>query len=145
LQAADAMLAQMSWDRTQADMAARHWKEAHREDPDLQPPTMIRPSRHYDDVDRRRGAFCRSVMADGWRPTRARRCCVIDRRPHIAATRSTIWTMPASSYTSTGRNSSHQFGGDLLYLSRFTDWRPYEHRVLGQVEGSWSIPINAPR
>src|SRR5690554_4183994 len=47
---------------------------------------------------------------------------IIDRRPHIVHT-----------------NSERIFS----YLSRFTEWRPYEHRVLGVVDGkTYPFPIN---
>jgi len=69
---------------------------------------------------------------------------VIDRRDHIAG----------NAYD--GRNEAgvrlHHYGPHIFhtsssevaaYLSRFTEWRPYEHRVLGQIEGKLvPIPFN---
>ena len=45
--------------------------------------------------------------------------------------------------TATGRTSSTPTASRLDYLSRFTEWRPYEHRVLAQVDGQLvPVPIN---
>jgi len=68
----------------------------------------------------------------------------IDRRPHIAG----------NAYDEPDRNGVlvHRYGPHIFhtnadrivqYLSRFTEWRPYEHRVLARVGGQLlPIPIN---
>ena len=61
-----------------------------------------------------------------------------------AATRTTTTTRRGSSSTSTGRTSFTRTRRTIYdYLSRFTDWRPYQHRVLACVDGQLlPIPIN---
>ncbi len=49
------------------------------------------------------------------------------------ATRTTTWTSTACSSTSYGPHIFHTNSEKVVeYLSRFTDWRPYEHRVLAE-------------
>jgi len=72
------------------------------------------------------------------------RCLVVDRRPHIAG----------NAYDCLDENGVqiHPYGPHIFhtnakrifeYLSNFTTWRFYEHRVLAQVEGDlYPIPIN---
>lgn len=69
---------------------------------------------------------------------------LIDRRPHIAG----------NAYDELDAKGVrvHRYGPHIFhtnservweYLSRFTEWRPYEHRVLGVVEGKqYPFPIN---
>ena len=69
---------------------------------------------------------------------------VIDKRPHIAG----------NAYDEMDEHGVlvHRYGPHIFhtkakriaeYLSRFTDWRPYEHRVRGVVDGvSYPFPIN---
>jgi UDP-galactopyranose mutase len=69
---------------------------------------------------------------------------VIDRRPHIGGN--------AFDRRDEHGLLIHQYGPHLFhtnsqrifeYLSRFTEWRPYEHRVLAVVDGKkYPIPIN---
>ncbi len=69
---------------------------------------------------------------------------IIDRRSHIAG----------NAYDGLDANGVlvHRYGPHIFhtnserifsYLSRFTEWRPYEHRVLGVVDGkTYPFPIN---
>lgn len=69
---------------------------------------------------------------------------VIDRRPHIAGN--------AYDELDAGGVLVHRYGPHIFhtqsdhvvaYLSRFTDWHPYEHRVLSSVNGElYPVPIN---
>ena len=73
-----------------------------------------------------------------------RRVLVVDRRPHIGG----------NAYDELDANGVlvHRYGPHIFhtnaasvfsYLSRFTAWRPYEHRVLASVDGRLlPIPIN---
>jgi UDP-galactopyranose mutase len=73
-----------------------------------------------------------------------RRVLLIDRRPHIGGN--------AYDVNNDHGILVHRYGPHLFhtnsevvwkYLSAFTDWRPYEHRVLGLVEGHLvPIPFN---
>jgi UDP-galactopyranose mutase len=72
------------------------------------------------------------------------RVLVIDRRPHIAGN--------AHEVRDEHGVLCHQYGPHIFhtnaervveFLSRFTDWRPYEHRVVAEVDGRFvPIPIN---
>lgn len=72
------------------------------------------------------------------------RCHVIDKRPHVAG----------NAYDCVDAHGVliHQYGPHIFHtnsekvfawLSRFTDWRAYEHRVLAQADGKLvPLPIN---
>jgi UDP-galactopyranose mutase len=69
---------------------------------------------------------------------------VIDRRPHIAGN---AYDHPDAAGVLMHRYGPHIFHTNSRevweYLSRFTEWRPYEHRVLASVDGQQvPIPIN---
>ncbi len=69
---------------------------------------------------------------------------VIDKRGHIGGN---AYDEKDAAGVLIHRYGPHIFHTNALhvaeYLSRFTDWRPYEHRVLASVEGRlYPIPIN---
>ncbi len=88
--------------------------------------------------------FAGSVLAERLARGRGETVLIIDRRPHIAG----------NAYDRHDKAGVliHQYGPHIFhtnaerifkYLSRFTTWRPYEHRVLAQVDGQLvPIPIN---
>ena len=88
--------------------------------------------------------FAGSVSARLLAEDHGLRVLVIDRRPHIAG----------NAYDTLDEHGvlCHQYGPHIFhtnservstFLSRFTDWRPYEHRVLAEVDGQFvPIPIN---
>jgi UDP-galactopyranose mutase len=88
--------------------------------------------------------FAGSVMAERIASERNERVLVIDRRGHIGGN--------AYDHRDKAGILIHQYGPHIFhtnseqifsYLSRFTRWRPYEHRVLAQVDGILvPIPIN---
>ncbi|MCA3225484.1 MAG: UDP-galactopyranose mutase [Burkholderiales bacterium] len=85
------------------------------------------------------GAICARELA-----TAGAQVLLIDRRPHIAGN--------AYDHLDEHGVLVHRYGPHIFhtnsekvfdYLSRFTDWRAYEHRVLALVEGQLlPIPIN---
>jgi UDP-galactopyranose mutase len=85
------------------------------------------------------GAVCARALADAGHGVR-----VIERRPHVAGN--------AYDHADAQGVLVHRYGPHIFHtnsekvwnwLSRFTAWRPYEHRVLAQVEGQLlPIPIN---
>jgi UDP-galactopyranose mutase len=87
--------------------------------------------------------FSGSVLAERL-ASAGHRVCVTDRRPHIAGN--------AYDYYDEHGVLIHKYGPHIFhtnsdriyhYLSRFTAWRPYEHRVLAQVDGKLvPFPIN---
>jgi UDP-galactopyranose mutase len=88
--------------------------------------------------------FAGSVSARLLAEEYGQRVLVIDRRPHIAG----------NAYDSIDEHGvlCHNYGPHIFhtnaekvvaFLSRFTDWRPYEHRTLAEVDGRFvPIPIN---
>jgi UDP-galactopyranose mutase len=88
--------------------------------------------------------YAGSIMAERLATECGQRVLVIDRRDHIAGN--------AFDYVDEHGVLCHRYGPHVFhtqsekvwtYLSRFTDWRPYEHRVLASVDDKLvPIPIN---
>ena len=88
--------------------------------------------------------FAGSVLAERLASKMGNRVLVVDRRNHIAGN-------AYDRYDAAGL-LIHEYGPHIFhtnssmvsdYLSNFTDWHPYEHRVLGRVDGQLvPIPIN---
>ena len=88
--------------------------------------------------------FAGSVLAERLASQRDERVLLIDRRPHIGGN-------AYDRYDDAGV-LMHQYGPHIFHtnseavfehLSQFTRWRPYEHRVLANVDGMLvPIPIN---
>lgn len=69
---------------------------------------------------------------------------VLDRRPHIAGNAYDHYDSAGVRVHAYGPHIFHTNSADVFaYLSLYTDWRPYEHRVLASVDGQLvPIPIN---
>jgi UDP-galactopyranose mutase len=69
---------------------------------------------------------------------------VIDKRPHVAGNTYDPLDKEGLRYHKYGPHIFHTSSHDVVeYLSRFTRWRPYQHRVLARVDGQLvPIPIN---
>src|SRR5438128_8480240 len=88
--------------------------------------------------------YAGSVVAERLASQRGLSVLVIDRRDHIAGN--------AFDYLDAHGVLVHQYGPHIFhtnsekvveYLSQFTGWRPYEHRVLARVDGKFlPMPIN---
>ncbi|CAG8863681.1 UDP-galactopyranose mutase [Pseudomonas fluorescens] len=88
--------------------------------------------------------FAGSVLAERLAAGMNRTVLLIDRRPHIGGN--------AYDHLDEAGILVHRYGPHIFhtnaarivdYLSRFTEWRPYEHRVLAEVDGQRvPIPIN---
>ncbi|TMK64230.1 MAG: UDP-galactopyranose mutase [Actinobacteria bacterium] len=88
--------------------------------------------------------YAGSVVAERMAAVGRQRVLVIDRRDHIAGN--------AYDYYDEHGVLCHRYGPHIFhtksekvveYLSRFTDWRSYEHRVLARVDGRLvPMPIN---
>ncbi len=88
--------------------------------------------------------FAGSVLAERLASQRDERVLLIDRRPHVGGN--------AYDHLDAAGILVHQYGPHIFhtnsdavvrYLSRFTRWRDYEHRVLARVDGQLvPIPIN---
>jgi len=99
--------------------------------------------RHYDVLVVGAG-FAGSVMAERIASESGRSVLVIDKRDHIAGNAYDHRDVGGILVHKYGPHIFHTNSRDILdYLSRFTRWRPYEHRVLASVEGKLvPMPIN---
>ncbi|MDP9086483.1 MAG: UDP-galactopyranose mutase [Pseudomonadota bacterium] len=141
---ADVLLTAASWDRTVAEMkqAIARPKEpvATMTSPAIHPAAR---APHYDALIVGAG-FAGSVLAERLAAGSGKRVLVIDKRPHIAGN--------AYDHADAAGIMVHRYGPHIFhtnsdevfsYLSRFTRWRPYEHRVLASVRDKLvPIPIN---
>jgi UDP-galactopyranose mutase len=87
--------------------------------------------------------FAGSVMARAFADA-GRRVRLIDKRPHIAGNAYDEFDADGVLVHRYGPHIFHTNAPRIVeYLSRFTQWRPYEHRVRGVVEGKeYPFPIN---
>ncbi|MDF2934622.1 MAG: glf, partial [Chryseobacterium sp.] len=69
---------------------------------------------------------------------------IVDKRDHIAGNAFDFYNEEGILIHKYGPHIFHTNSEDVFkYLGQFTDWRPYEHRVLGSVDGLLvPIPIN---
>lgn len=129
---ADAALAATSWDGTAAAMLAAIAK------------ITSAPARPHYDVLVVGAGFAGSVMAERLAADGGKRVLVIDRRPHIAGNAFDEEDAAGILIHRYGPHIFHTNSAEIVdYLSRFTDWRPYEHRVLAAVRDRLvPVPIN---
>ena len=88
--------------------------------------------------------FAGSVLAERLATQRKERVLVIDRRSHIAGNAYDCYDDAGILMHRYGPHIFHTNAKAIVdHLSQFTAWRPYEHRVLGRVDGQLvPIPIN---
>lgn len=88
--------------------------------------------------------FAGSVLAERLAAGSGKRVLLIDRRPHIGGNAYDHYNEDGILVHRYGPHIFHTNSAQIAeYLSRFTQWRPYEHRVLAQVGGMLvPIPIN---
>lgn len=153
-EAVEANLAQSSWDQTflrmnaLIDQAARGRPPQPMPEPTGESAIIRRPSpgsrgQAYDVLVVGAG-FAGAVMAERLAADAGKRVLVVDKRPHIGGN--------AYDRLDAAGILIHQYGPHIFhtnsvevsdYLSRFTSWRPYEHRVLAAVQDKLvPIPIN---
>jgi UDP-galactopyranose mutase len=104
-------------------------------------PTGGKP--HYDYLVVGAG-FAGSVIAERLASQHNARVLIIDRRDHIGGNAYDEPDAAGILYHKYGPHIFHTNSQQVVdYLSQFTEWRPYEHRVLAQVRGQLvPIPIN---
>src|SRR4051812_38234919 len=88
--------------------------------------------------------FAGSVLAERIASVRDERVLLIDRRSHIGGNAYDRLDASGVLIHQYGPHIFHTNSKDVFsYLSRFTAWRAYEHRVLAEVDGiQVPIPIN---
>ncbi|MDX2098425.1 MAG: NAD(P)-binding protein, partial [Leptolyngbyaceae cyanobacterium bins.59] len=88
--------------------------------------------------------FAGSVLAERLASQLNKKVLICDRRNHIAGNAYDHYNDAGILVHKYGPHIFHTNSRDVFeYLSRFTEWRPYEHRVLASVDGQLlPIPIN---
>ncbi len=101
------------------------------------------PGRRYDYLIVGAG-FAGSVLAERLASQHGARILLIDRRPHVGGNAYDEPNEAGILYHKYGPHIFHTNSSQVVdYLSQFTEWRPYEHRVLAYVrEKLVPIPIN---
>ncbi len=135
--AVDDLLATMSWDGIQASMAALMHPVGH-----MAPAIRTVPAAIADYLVVGAG-FAGAVAAEQL-ASQGHKVLVVDRRPHIAGNAFDEYDAAGILIHRYGPHIFHTNSDEVLnYLSRFTDWHPYEHRVLARVpSGLVPMPIN---
>lgn len=137
---ADAALSHMSWERVASDMLTLVAADVAARDGNL---VATGSAHHYDYLVVGAG-FAGSVMAERLAADAGKRVLVIDRRPHVGGNAFDHYDAAGILVHKYGPHIFHTNSSDVMdYLSRFTEWRPYEHRVLADVAGRRvPMPIN---
>jgi len=88
--------------------------------------------------------FAGSVLAERLASGSRKKVLIIDKRPHIGGNAYDHYDDAGILVHKYGPHIFHTNAADVFeYLSRFTEWRPYQHRVLASVDGQLvPIPIN---
>jgi len=88
--------------------------------------------------------FAGSVLAERIATQRNESVLIIDRRSHVAGNAHDVHDAAGLMVHQYGPHIFHTNAQSVVdYLSQFTTWRPYEHRVLAQVDGALlPVPIN---
>lgn len=138
----DAKLSSMSWDRTYTKMSRLVDDAVNREHSVLHLPVMRSSRRRpaYDVVIVGAG-FAGSVLAERLAADGGQRVLLCDRRKHIGGNAYDEHDAAGILIHRYGPHIFHTNSDEIVsYLSRFTAWRPYEHRVLAQV-GDKRVPM----
>lgn len=143
LEKADALLSRDSWDVTFLGMQLELKKLRPRLMSSVRATGRGAQSPKYDYLIVGAG-FAGSVIAERLARGANRRVLVIDKRSHIGGNAFDEYDAAGILVHRYGPHIFHTNSDRILeYLSGFTDWRPYEHRVLAAVEGQLvPIPIN---
>jgi UDP-galactopyranose mutase len=143
----DAMLKTTSWDRTFAAMSglidAAIARSEHVQ-PVVSPVVWPAERPQPYDVMVVGAGFAGAVMAERLAVDAGKRVLVVDRRPHIAGNAFDRLDDAGILIHEYGPHIFHTNSVDVFdYLSRFTEWRPYQHRVLASVgDRLMPMPIN---
>ena len=136
LRRVDELLAETSWDRTWAEMERLVEGAIARQAP-------RRGTRGFDYIVVGAG-FAGSVLAERLARGAGKKVLVVERRNHIGGNAYDHYDPAGVLVHEYGPHIFHTNSAQVFdYLSRFTAWRPYEHRVRASVEGRLlPLPIN---
>ncbi|SCY67983.1 UDP-galactopyranose mutase [Paracoccus tibetensis] len=139
---ADAIIAQQSWEQTHRRMSGL-LEQAVARRAGRRPPGF-RARRPRPDVTVCGAGFAGAVMARQLAEQSGQRVLVVDRRPHIGGNAFDELNADGLLIHRYGPHIFHTNAPEVVdFLSRFTEWRPYEHRVLADLDGRRvPLPIN---
>ena len=145
----DDVLKEQSWDKTYAAMSGLVAQALERNNGSDAPapgrPAVRRPNgrKPFDYLVVGAG-FAGSVLAERLASNSNARVLVVDRRDHVAGNAFDHHDAAGVLVHRYGPHIFHTNSAEVFaYLSRFTEWRPYEHRVLANVRGKLlPMPIN---
>ncbi|MGZ3304620.1 MAG: UDP-galactopyranose mutase [Asticcacaulis sp.] len=149
----DALLASQSWDNTFNAMRG-HIDRVAAAKSTLAPvdrfsaPGIRRKSKKPYDVVIAGAGFAGSVLAERLAEGSGLRVLVCDKRPHVGGNAYDHRDAAGIMVHKYGPHIFHTNSDEIVkYLSRFTEWRPYEHRVLADlnafgIDKRLPIPIN---
>ncbi len=88
--------------------------------------------------------FAGSVLAERLASQAGKKVLVVDKRDHVGGNAYDAYNSDGILIHKYGPHIFHTNSDDVVaYLSKFTSWRPYEHRVLSHVDGMLlPVPIN---
>ena len=145
-------LGESSWDSTWAAMSAEMERVRPGQSASLKASApvevfalrMARPVREFYDFLIVGAGFAGSVLAERLSTGLGKRVLLVDKRPHIGGNAYDEVNADGILVHPYGPHIFHTASQKVFdYLSQFTSWRPYEHRVLASVDGKMlPIPIN---
>jgi UDP-galactopyranose mutase len=155
LKAVDAALAATSWDETFGRMSleisrvlAGRDRQPGSPSPRIESAIIAAPA--VRPASRRKpfdylivgAGFAGSVLAERLTSQLGKRVLLVDRRPHIGGNAYDEKDAAGVLMHRYGPHIFHTNSDEVAgYLSQFTRWRPYEHRVLASVKGGLHVPI----
>jgi UDP-galactopyranose mutase len=142
----DEHLKGMSWDRTWSQMAGLMSKAVASKRRGAAPAMHTPRARDryaYDYLIAGAG-YAGSVIAEQMARVSGKRVLLVDRRNHIGGNAYDHYNEHGILVHKYGPHIFHTNSREVFeYLSRFTGWRPYEHRVLADIGGRLApVPIN---
>jgi UDP-galactopyranose mutase len=143
----DALLKTISWERSfeaMGDLIAAAIARSEHVQPVVSPAVWPSDRPQPYDVMVVGAGFAGTVMAERLAAEAGKRVLVVDRRPHIAGNAYDRLDEAGVLIHQYGPHIFHTNSADVFdYLSRFTEWRAYEHRVLAAVgDKLLPMPIN---
>src|SRR5579875_754039 len=149
--AVEAKLAATSWDKTWNAMSIEieraRTAKTHAAAASASSRSKLRrgtPARDHFDYLIVGAGFAGAVIAERLASGLGKGVLVVDKRPHIAGNAYDYYNEDGILVHLYGPHIFHTQSEKVFnYLSQFTEWRPYEHRVLASVDGQLvPIPIN---
>ena len=88
--------------------------------------------------------FAGATIAERLAAHAGKKVLICDKRPHIGGNAFDHYDEAGILVHKYGPHIFHTYSRDVFdYLSRFTEWRPYQHRVIASVDGQLlPVPIN---